>query len=139
MTRDHDPGDGMPAQTSVGGLGQKYDLPSPYDLDDEMVKLVAYTIVSIKRDEERTMPKGAGTVVVTDRMTPEAFASWRIAEYLASDGYRHLARSERLATGDEKHLRVDYVVSRRWPRQPRELEKRHVRVLDDIRQALENI
>ena len=142
MTRDHGGdhstrGDGAPGGEPVGGVGRKYGLPSPYDLDDELVKLVAYTIVSIKRDEERTMPQGAGTVVVTERITPEAFASWRIAVYLASEAYRDLDRSEKLGADDERYLRVDYVVSRRWPRQLRKFEERQVRVLDGIRRALE--
>lgn len=138
MTRDDDgrPGDAVSGTTLVGGVGQKYGLPSPYDLDDETVKLVAYTLVSIKRDAERVLPKGAGTVVVTERMTPEAFATWRIAEYLASDEHRELDEDDQVHPADEKYLRVDYVVSRRWPRQSRGFEGRQLRVLDEIRRRL---
>jgi hypothetical protein len=121
----------------VSGVGEKYGLPSPYDLDDEMVKLVAYTIVSIQRDRERVMKRGAGTVVVTESMTPEAFSAWRISEYLASDEYEELDEKDKLGPSEEKYLRVDYVVSRRWPRQSRGFERRQLAVLDEIREALE--
>ncbi len=120
-----------------GGAGQKYGFPSPYDLDDEEVKLVAYTIVLIARDRERVMPRGGGTAMVTERMTPQAFATWRIAEYLGSKKYRGLAAEEKLAPGERKYLRVDYVVSRRWPRQPREFEKKQLAELRQIGAALE--
>lgn len=121
---------------AASGIGEKYGLPSPHDLDDETVKLVAYTIVSIKRDRERVMPKGAGSVVVAERMSPESFASWRIAEYLASDKYRDLDPADKLEDGERKDLRVDYVVSRRWPRQPRSFERRQLAVLEGIRTEL---
>lgn len=138
MTTSARPEAGPPAVApgGVGGVGEKYGFPSPYDLDDEMVKLVAYTIVSIKRDAERVMPKGGGTVVVTERMTAESFAAWRIAEYLASDAYRDLAAAEKLPPGDRKHLRVDYVVSRRWPRQSQGFERRQLAALEGIRREL---
>lgn len=129
----------MPAGAGAGdasGIGAKYGLPSPYDLDDETVKLVAYTIVSIQRDRERVMKKGAGTVVVTERLSAEAFASWRIAEYLASDDYKGLDEEDRLGPSEEKYLRVDYVVSRRWPRQSRAFERRQLAALEGIRDAL---
>lgn len=129
---------GGPVGAAGGGVGEKYGFPSPYDLDDDLVKLVAYTIVSIQRDRERVMKKGAGTVVVTERMTPESFAAWRIAEYLASDGYADLDEGDRLGPSEEKYLRVDYVVSRRWPRQSRGFEGRQLAALGRIRKALED-
>lgn len=132
----NDPAGGRPTAMGAGGVGEKYGFPSPYDLDDDSVKLVAYTIVSIKRDAERVMPRGAGSIVVTESMTPEAFATWRIADYLASDGYRDLAAEEKLQPGDRKHLRVDYVVSRRWPRQSRNYESAELAALEGIRKKL---
>src|SRR5512146_2151244 len=64
--------------------------PSPTSLDDDMVKLVAYTIVSIKRDAERVMPKSGDTLVITQRMSEQAFVSFVIARYLESDVYKGL-------------------------------------------------
>jgi hypothetical protein len=109
---------------------------SPYSLNDDMVKLVAYTIVSIKRDAERIMPGGSDSILLKDNMSSETFTSWMIARYLQSEDYKKLQESEKLAKEDEKYLRIHYVVSRRWPRQPLRFEERQVEVLRQIRQAI---
>lgn len=113
------------------------------DLSDDTVKLVAYTIVSVKRDEERVMPGGEGTLVVTDGMSGEAFVTWIIAKYMQSeefrkDAYPGLGREEweKRARAERKYLRVHYVVSRRWPRQPLKFEERQTEALGEIRDAL---
>jgi len=103
-------------------------------LNDDMVKLVAYTIVSIKRDAEKVMPGGSDTIVVTDRMTTEAFTTWVIAQYLKKEDYQKLSEEEQRA--HSKYLRVDYAVSRRWPRQPLEYEERQVSALKRISAAI---
>lgn len=105
-------------------------------LDDDMVKLVAYTIVSLKRNKERVMPRGAGTIVVTERMTGEAFSSWIIARYLQSSDYRTLSEEEKLSRGEERYLRVDYVVSRRWQRLPSTFEEDQLATLEGVRDAI---
>jgi hypothetical protein len=116
------------------------ELPS---LRDGSVKLVAYTIVSVKRDEERVMPGGEGTIVVTENMTGAAFVSWIVARYVQSEGYRKDAypgladaEKERKASEEQKYLRVYYVVSHRWPREPLRFEEREVEALGGIRDAL---
>src|ERR1051326_9146099 len=103
---------------------------SIYDLGDDEVKLVAYTIVSIKRGEERVMPGGEGTLVVTDSMSRESFVTWIVAKYMQSEKFREDAypgadweEFERLARGERKYFRVHYVVSQRWPRQPLKFEE----------------
>ncbi len=104
------------------------------NLDDEQVKLVAFTIISVRRDAERTMPGllGAGTVVIAERTTGEALTLWLIDRYLAS-----LSPEERLAIeADRRYLRVHYVVSRRWPREPREFERDQLGTLAAIRDRL---
>jgi hypothetical protein len=105
-------------------------------LDDEMVKLVSYTIVSVKRGDERVMPGGMDTLIVTDSLSREAFISWVVARYLQSKVYAALDRSEKLSHEDRKYLRVDYAVSRRWPREPLEFEERQIEVLEQISNAL---
>lgn len=109
--------------------------PVPYpSLQDDMVKLVAFTIVSVRRGAERTMPGsyGAGSVVVTDRMTPDSFAAWVIQRYLAT-----LSPEERKAIqADLQYLRVDYAVPRRWPREPLQFEKNQVAALREVRDSL---
>ena len=52
------------------------------DLQDDSVKLVAYTIVSLKRGRERILDGGQDSVIVTDSMTGKAFMSWILAKYM---------------------------------------------------------
>jgi len=111
-------------------------IPSPTSLDDDTVKLVAYTIVSIKRDAERVMPKSGDTVVITQRMSEQAFISFVIARYVESDAYKNLPPEQQLAPRDRKYLRVNYAVTRRWPRLPRDFEERQIEALEAIRNAL---
>ena len=106
------------------------------DLEDELVKLVSYTIVSVKRGAERVMPGGMGALIVTDSMGKEAFISWVIATYLQSKAYAALSTKDRLSEEDQKYLRVDFAVPRRWPREPLEYEEREIRVLDEIKNRL---
>jgi hypothetical protein len=117
-------------------------------LEDDMVKLVAYTIVLLKRDKERIMEGGQDSVIVTDNMTDEAFTAMIVAKYLQQEvgdpddatGEKMMPRSklmERdLEPGDLKYLRVHYVVSRRWPREPREFEEHQIDWLQRIRDAM---
>jgi len=97
------------------------------DLDDEMVKLVAYSIVSLKPDDERMMPEGAGQIVVARRMSGDDFASWTLAKYV---------QEQAVDAGELKYLRVYFVVSTRWPREDRKFEERHVSALREIQQAM---
>ena len=113
------------------------------NLSDNAVKLVAYTIVSVMRDEERVMPGGEGTLVVTDGMSREAFVGWIIAKYMQSEKFRQDAypgvsgeEREKRARAERKYLRVHYVVSHRWPRQPLKFEERETEALSEIRDAL---
>jgi len=108
-------------------------MPLPEDsLEDHMVKLVAYTIVSLKRDHERVMPKGEGTLIVRDSLSGEAFTVWMISRYLQSDGYNLLTNSEKISEEDKKNLRVHYTVTHRWPREPVRFQEREVHVMEQI-------
>lgn len=105
-------------------------------LEDDTVKLVAFTIVSVRRGAERTMPGplGAGTIVVTDNMTGEGFVLWMIDRYLQA-----LSPGEHTAVQpDLKYLRVDWAVTRRWPREPLEFERRQLETLEEIRDVVES-
>src|SRR5437867_10462694 len=113
-----------------------------YSLEDDMVKLVAYTIVSLKRGDERVMDGGEGTVIVTDSMTGRAFVSWILARYLQEEvsvlGHEKpkQLRSKLIPRGELKYLQVYYVVSKRWPRHGLAFEQDQIRVLKDIRDGI---
>jgi hypothetical protein len=105
-----------------------------HSLEDKTVKLVAFTIVSVRRGAERTMAGAlaAGTIVVPDSMSSQAFAPWMIERYLGS-----LSAEERWAIRpDLSYLRVDWVVSRRWPREPLEFPRRQLEALASIQGAI---
>jgi hypothetical protein len=107
------------------------------DLGDDLVKLVAFTIVSVRRGAERAMPGmlAAGSVVITDSLTGQAFSSWVIQRYLSS-----LTEEERAAIEpDRKYLRVHYVISRRWPREPLAHERDQVAILEGIGDSLKRM
>lgn len=155
------------------------------NLNDDMVKLVAYSIVSIRREDERVLDGGEGTVLIVEPMTEETFSAYIIAHYLqqeitddkedairefsdALDRYlrevgegsvrkfaealrRYLREAiknnnkkkapaekklRQISEEDRKYLRVNYVVSNRWPREPLKFEEEQVAVLEDIRDKL---
>ena len=106
------------------------------DLNDDTVKLVAYTLVSVKRDEERVLPKGTDQVVVTSALSEEAFVAYVVGQYFQSKGYKELTRVEKVKEEDRKYIRVHYVVSRRWPREPIRFEERQIDALSRIRDAI---
>jgi hypothetical protein len=112
------------------------------DLQDDSVKLVAYTIVSLKRGRERILDGGQDSVIVTDSMTGKAFMSWILAKYMQqkvddpAQPARKIRRGDLLPRVELKYLRVYYVVSTRWPREPLEFEQKQVEVLQEIRDEI---
>lgn len=100
-----------------------FDLAKRTDLDDDFVKLVGYSIVSVRRGRERHV-KG-GSQVIARRMTREAFTSWMIAR-----------NADSIEPGEEPYLRVHFTVANRWPREPLEFEERQLAELAGIRDAL---
>jgi hypothetical protein len=101
-------------------------------LDDDMVKLVAYTIVSVRRDEEQVMPGefARDQIIVLDRMTEEQVVALIIARYTSSQEYQDFTPEFKEAHA--KYLRVYYVVTRRWPREPLRAEEREIKILQEI-------
>src|SRR5215470_4544345 len=116
--------------------------PDIYSLEDDKVKLVGYTIVSLRRGHERIMDGGEGSVIVTDSMTGETFTSWIIAKYLqqevtvSGNQKPKQTRADQISPGELKYLTVYYVVSKRWPRHGLAFEQTQVRVLKEIRDGI---
>ena len=107
------------------------------DLDDDSVKLIAYTIVSLKPDSERIMDGGQKSVVVTERMTKETFVSQILAAYLQEPVMdlktpKMVPRSKLIDPAELKYFRVYFVVSNRWPREPRRFQERKVEAVKRI-------
>ena len=155
------------------------------NLNDDMVKLVAYAIVSVRRGHERILEGGEGTLLVKGKMTADSFTSFIIGRYLqkevskddkeeaikelvkaldrylrkASDGdarkFAELFRTylqealtdkqrnetqpkqlRRIPDEDRRFLRVHFVVSNRWAREPEKFEEEQIAVLEEIRHAI---
>ena len=111
------------------------------DLQDDNVKLIAYTIVSLKPDNERIMDGGQKSVVITENLTGETFVSQTLAGYLQEPvvdlkSPTRVPRSKLIDSEELKYLRVYYVVSNRWPREPRRFKEREIQALKGIRDEL---
>jgi hypothetical protein len=123
------------------GVANEFGITDFTNLDDEMVKLVSYTIVSLQRGDERVMDGGEGNIVLTTRMTAETFTQWIIARYLQlkftdTDGKEKM-RGDLLPENERKYLRVYYAVPHRWPRLSFHHDQKEIAVLEDIRRALD--
>ena len=155
------------------------------NLSDDMVKLVAYAIVSVRRGHERILEGGEGTLLVVGQMTADSFTSFIIGRYLqqevskddkeeaikelinaldqylrrgSDDDTRKFAQLlksnlqealtnkkkdatqrrtlHEISDDDRKFLRVHFVVSNRWAREPEKFEEEQIEVLEEISQAI---
>lgn len=135
------------------------------DLNDDMLKLVRYRILFVKRDYEVAFPHA--DVLVHDNINSGAFAAWKVAEFIEKlrdmpvpdkwggscnrkkhPNYPCHARWDddcgrwvisRLDDDDYKYLRVSYEIEDRYPRQSLEYEEDHLKVLRQIRDRLPGI
>src|SRR5215470_9259621 len=124
------------------------------DLRDDMLKLVRYKILYVRREYEVTFPEQED--IVPDNMDGDAFTAWKVAEFI-----QDLARGDtpvpskwadkkypqgftssdgKYLTGipheDKKYLRVYYEVLERYPREKFKYEEQQIRVLEEIRDQL---
>ena len=110
-----------------------------HDNENGMVKLAEYTIVSIKRCDERILYKGE--IVYADEMDDEAFATWVVALYLQTPDKdippQYLPKPSREA---KKFIRVYHHTLNEWPRQKDNCcEDREVHVLKGIEEAIRGL
>jgi hypothetical protein len=97
------------------------------DLHDDMLKLVRYKILLVKRRYERVLDDGES--LVHDNMDATAFTAWKIAEFIQN-------KQPDLDHQDKKYLRVYYEVLDRFPRERFKFEEEQIDVLHDIRDCL---
>jgi hypothetical protein len=95
------------------------------DLRDDRVKLVRYTLLSLRPEEERILRRGE--TLVTEPLPGSAFAAWVIGQYLDA---------HQLPADDRRYLRVHREVAARFDRQPFNFPQRQVEALEEIRDAL---
>lgn len=132
------------------------------DLNDDMLKLIRYKILFVKRDFEHAFPEHEE--LVSDNMEPSAYAAWKVAEFIQSLGkketvvpgkwgtypdqkdqegnyeYREKINDKQILTGlpedDKKYLRVFYEVLDRYPREKLKYEEDQLKVLREIRDKM---
>jgi hypothetical protein len=111
---------------------------SDTNLNDKMVKLVEYTIVSIQRGKEKVLAQPQ-QVVETDDLTGDAFSNSRIAEWVKSN-------PEEAKKFDLEDVRVYYNVVGRWPKRDLkydektlEYDERKTQLLGDIVEQLKHL
>jgi hypothetical protein len=104
------------------------------DLADDQIKLVAYTIVFTKPGQEKVMPSGQGSIVVTDSMTPEQFVAMTIATYmqLKDDEKKEHWREVFKSRADMKYLKVYFAVPTRWPKERPDFTQRQLEALERV-------
>jgi hypothetical protein len=130
------------------------------DLHDDMLKLVRYKILFVRREFEVAFPEQED--LVSDNMDGSAFTAWKIAEFIqnlvikdsgpAPAGHTRVPQKwidkkyaeeywrDGYLTGipheDKKYLRVYYEVLERYPREKFKYEEQQIRVLEEIRDKI---
>ncbi len=123
------PDPSLPQPSSAGPAARAATSPTEdpmtdRSLNDDMVKLVRYSIVTIERDKEAILVSRAERLV-TDNLSDDAFASWMISEH----------REQMRGTANQ-YLRVSFEVIDRWAKQDRKYEKRQLEILGEIRDRM---
>src|SRR5947209_18674334 len=125
------------------------------DLRDDMLKLVRYKILFVRREYEIAFPEQED--IVSDNMDGDAFAAWKVAEFIQDlhNGetpiplrwqeqnyppaeFRNGRFLNALPHEDKKYLRVYFQVLERFPREKFKYEEQQIKVLEDIRDRLGN-
>ena len=125
------------------------------DLHDDMLKLVRYKVLFVKREYEYAFPEKED--LVSDNMEASAFTAWKTAQFiqeLANEDtriprkwldktyppdepkYRKDAFLLGLPDDDKKYLRIYYEVLERYPREKFKYEEQQIRVLEQIRDKI---
>ena len=123
------------------------------DLRDDMLKLVRYKVLFVKREYEHAFAERED--LVSDNLDGSAFTAWKVAEFIQELGrgetrvphkwaekgypsatYRREGALLGLDEEDKKYLRVYYEVLERYPREKFKYEEQQVRVLEQIRDQL---
>lgn len=146
--------EGIPLTTD-GNSGTEMDK----DLHDDMLKLVRYKLLFVRREYEVAFPEKED--LVSDNMDGSAFTAWKVAEFIqelqrgttpvpgkwASKGYpsnpdppappfQKDGKLLGIPPEDKKYLRVYYEVLERYPREKFKYEEQQIRVLEEIRDKL---
>ena len=121
------------------------------DLRDDMLKLVRYKVLFVKREYEHAFREQED--LVSENMDGSAFTAWKVAEFIQGlaakktnvptkwgktypEGYRTGDVLIGLPDEDKKYLRVYFEVMDRYPREKFKYEEEQISVLEGIREEL---
>jgi hypothetical protein len=131
---------------------------SDKDLHDDMLKLIRYKILFVKRDYEHAFPEQEE--LVSENTDTAGYTAWKVAEFIQRLGDRRTVipdkwkeypddkddqgrlkyRDGKILTGlpedDKKYLRIYYEVLERYPRERFRYEERQIEVLEQIRDKI---
>src|SRR5262245_11265360 len=127
---------------------------SDKNLRDDLLKLVQYKILFLKRNYEHAFPEQEE--LVTDNLDEAGYTAWKIAAFIQQlREQRHTTVPEKwkqyppndpryrdgntlvgFPERDKKYLRVYYKVLGRWPREAFKFEEKQIAVLKQIRDNL---
>jgi hypothetical protein len=142
---------GAPAESVSSTAKERREMDK--DLHDDMLKLVRYKVLFVKREYEHAFPERED--LVSDNLDGSAFTAWKVAEFVQELGRGETPLPKKWqekgypggehATGgklmglkeeDKKYLRVYYEVLERYPREKFKYEEQQIRVLEEIRDRL---
>ncbi len=115
------------AQTAPAETNPKEQRTVDTNLQDDMLKLVRYKILSVERENERVLHDGEA--LVHDNMDGTDFAAWKIAEFIQT-------QQPDLRHSEKKYLRVYYEILKRYPREKFKFEEKQIEVLREIKDCL---
>ena len=98
------------------------------DLHDDMLKLVRYKVLFVKREDERVLKEG--DELVPDNLDSTGYTAWKIAELEKTGELKGIDNK------DKKYLRVYYEVLDRYPRERFKYEEDQIEVLREIRDKI---
>ena len=145
---------GIVAGDDETNLKEERKMPDT-NLNDDMLKLVRYKILFVKRDYEHAFPEQEE--LVSDNLTATSYTAWKIAQFIQSLGkketeipskwkedgyppddvkYRYGNKLMGLPEDDKKYLRVYFEVLDRYVREQFRYEEDQIDVLKEIRDAI---
>jgi hypothetical protein len=149
---------GDSAETAQQTTQQEEREMAEKDLRDDMLKLVRYKVLFVKRDYEWAFPEKEE--LVSENTDAAGYTAWKIAEFiqdlpktqipekwrskkyppaeLESPPSRDPGMIHALPEDDKKYLRVYYEVLERYPRERFKYEERQIEVLEQIRDKMKD-
>jgi len=142
---------GVTKDDAATNLKEKINMSDTDLSGKDMLKLVRYKILFVKRDYEAAFPEAEE--LVSDPMDETGYTAWKIAEFIqrlankktnVPANWKHYPRSPYrdgdfllgFPEEDKKYLRVYFEVLQRYGRQEFKYQERQIEVLEEIRDNL---